>query len=307
MPRFPHTIQADPPLLSDVFRAHPQAVRHILELNDAVLRRPDSPLSVQEKEFIAAFVSATNACKFCTGIHSMIAELHGISPQVFESLFQTDLCKSKVHIDGLDDKWIPLLRYVQKLTQTPHKMTDKDSDAVYAAGWTEAQLYEAILVCALFNFMNRIVDGTGVLPTTEGVAQSRARHAASMGSLTPYMDFGIKTATFCRPNHPPLRSASRVSHSPLGLRLESQLPSWRHSCGRGNGFLVMMEDELTRWCAFHFGTFHHFSPLLPRSDVLVLLLPRLTTRHEQTCCGILTKKPTSKRRSHLRSSTQRRS
>jgi hypothetical protein len=43
-------------------------------------------------------------------------------------------------------------------------MTAADAAAVYAAGWDERALFDGISVCALFNFMNRLVDGTGLQP-----------------------------------------------------------------------------------------------------------------------------------------------
>jgi len=42
-------------------------------------------------------------------------------------------------------------------------MTEADAAPVYAAGWDERALYDAIVVCALFNFMNRLVDGCGIV------------------------------------------------------------------------------------------------------------------------------------------------
>ena len=57
---------------------------------------------------------------------------------------------------------------MEKLTQTPARMTEQDAKAVFAAGWSEAALYDAVKVCALFNFMNRIVEGTGVSADTSG-------------------------------------------------------------------------------------------------------------------------------------------
>jgi hypothetical protein len=46
-------------------------------------------------------------------------------------------------------------------------MTQADADAVYAAGWNERALYDAVLVCCLFNFMNRVVEGLGLTPIPE--------------------------------------------------------------------------------------------------------------------------------------------
>lgn len=55
-------------------------------------------------------------------------------------------------------------------------------------GWSERALYDAVQICALFNFMNRIIEGTGVsfdyavTPPTD--AELEARKTRS------YMDFG---------------------------------------------------------------------------------------------------------------------
>jgi alkylhydroperoxidase family enzyme len=56
----------------------------------------------------------------------------------------------------------PILRYVGKLTLTPAKITPEDAQAVLAAGWEEQALHDAVAVCALFNMMNRLVDGLGI-------------------------------------------------------------------------------------------------------------------------------------------------
>jgi hypothetical protein len=56
----------------------------------------------------------------------------------------------------------PIFRYVEKLTRSPGRMIPADSAAVYEAGWDDRALHDAISVCALFNLMNRLVDGTGI-------------------------------------------------------------------------------------------------------------------------------------------------
>ena len=40
-------------------------------------------------------------------------------------------------------------------------MTQEDADAVFAAGWSEQALADAICVCAHFNMVNRLVEGLG--------------------------------------------------------------------------------------------------------------------------------------------------
>ena len=41
-------------------------------------------------------------------------------------------------------------------------MTQADADAVFAANWSERALHDAVSVCALFNFVNRVVEGLGI-------------------------------------------------------------------------------------------------------------------------------------------------
>ena len=60
------------------------------------------------------------------------------------------------------EKMKPVLRYARKLTEKPDSLTQTDADAIYAAGWNEAALYQTAAVTALFNLMNRLVEGTGI-------------------------------------------------------------------------------------------------------------------------------------------------
>lgn len=181
MSRFPSL--PDRPHLADVFKRFYKGVWPLLEFHDAILRG-ESEFTVGERELIAAYTSGLNACQFCHGSHRMIAEVHGIDPAIFDSLMTAPADA------GLDEKWLPLLAYIRKLTQTPSRLTDADAQAVFDAGWSEEALYDAITVCALFNMMNRIVDGCGVAQTEASGAASRERHEKSRGSDTPYADFG---------------------------------------------------------------------------------------------------------------------
>ena len=170
MSRFPSL--PDKPHLIDVFKRFPRGVQPLLEFHDAVLRA-DSELTPGERELIAAYTSGLNACNFCHGSHRMIAEVHGIDPAIFDQLMVAP------EHSGLDEKWIPLLTYIRKLTEVPARVNDADAQAVFDAGWSEDAFYDAVLVCAAFNMMNRIVEGCGVVPTDIGSAAARVPGAAT--------------------------------------------------------------------------------------------------------------------------------
>ncbi|MDT8398320.1 MAG: peroxidase-related enzyme [Pseudomonadales bacterium] len=145
----------------DVLKRFPAGAWQLCEFHDIKLRE-ESPLSVGERELIAAYVSGLNACHFCYGAHKTIAEVHDMDAGIFDKLVEDPA------LAGVDEKLLPILAYVKKLTLTPSRMSDEDAEAVYAAGWDEQALYDAVVVCALFNFMNRIVDGCGVKPSKGG-------------------------------------------------------------------------------------------------------------------------------------------
>lgn len=176
MPVFP-SIEGEPGL-DKVFRRFPHTVMPLLEYHDRLLR-DWSPLTIAERELIAAYVSGLNSCTYCHGAHVVAARAFGVDPNLFEGLM------ADLETSGVDDKLKPILAYVGKLTRTPSMMTDADADRVYAAGWNEQALFDAISVCALFNFMNRIVEGSGIKanPLEADRAELDAR-MARMGGAT---------------------------------------------------------------------------------------------------------------------------
>lgn len=138
-----------------IVQLNPAAGRALIELHSAALRT-DSQLTAAEKELIAAFVSGLNACQYCYGVHAETAKAFGVPASLIEDLlgdFEHAL---------IDAKLRPILEYARILTLTPTKATQRHVDAVFAAGWTERDLHDAILTICLFNFMNRLLEGHGV-------------------------------------------------------------------------------------------------------------------------------------------------
>jgi uncharacterized peroxidase-related enzyme len=132
----------------------------IHELRQSIMRG-SSPFSEGERELIAAFVSNLNQCRLCSHQHAALAAQRGIDVTILEGLL--------ADIDGarISDQLKPIFRFVKKLTGEPGAITRADVDAVFAAGWSEAALEDAIAVCALFNMVNRLADGHGLEAASE--------------------------------------------------------------------------------------------------------------------------------------------
>ena len=151
---FLRSLPADAGLLR-VFQAFPETARPLIDYHEALLRG-DSPFSVAQRELIAAYVSGLNACNYCHGVHTQTAVALGVDPDLLNDLL------SNPDTAEVEESMRPVLAFVRKLTLAPSKMIESDADAVFSAGWNDRALYDAISVCALFNFMNRLVDGLSI-------------------------------------------------------------------------------------------------------------------------------------------------
>jgi len=153
MPFFP-SLPADAGV-RHILSLNPAAGRALIEFHTAALRNP-SRLAPADKELIAAFVSGLNACQYCYGVHAETARAFGVDAALIEQLV------ADVDTAPVEARLRPLLQYARKLTLEPARMTQRDADAVFAAGWAEAELHDAVLTVCLFNFMNRLLEGHGV-------------------------------------------------------------------------------------------------------------------------------------------------
>ena len=141
--------------LLDVFKAFPESSKPLIEFHEVLMRGP-SPLTDAERELIAAYVSGLNRCRYCHGVHTETAERLGVPQGAVQQLI------GGVETARVPEKMKPVLRYAQKLTRDPRGVSKADADAVFAAGWDDTALYHAVAVTALFNLMNRLVEGLGI-------------------------------------------------------------------------------------------------------------------------------------------------
>lgn len=154
--------------LLDIFKKFPETSRPLIEFHEVLLRGP-SPFSEGERELIAAFVSALNNCRYCHGVHTATAEMLGVEKGMVDKLLED------IDTAPVPDKLKPVLRYASKLTRAANGVSQADADMVLDAGWDETALYHLVAVTALFNFMNRLVEGLGIEldPKYVGTASER--------------------------------------------------------------------------------------------------------------------------------------
>jgi uncharacterized peroxidase-related enzyme len=149
-----------------IFQAFPDLARPLLEYHE-VLLRGDSPFTAGERELIAAYVSRLNECNYCRAVHSQTAVALGIDVKSIANLLASSPDEDVRYAGNAADWRInprmrPVLALLQKLTLSPGKIGATDVDAIFAAGWDDRALYDAVAICGLFNLMNRLVNGLGI-------------------------------------------------------------------------------------------------------------------------------------------------
>ena len=85
----------------------------------------------------------------------------------------------------LSDAERVLFGFVVQVNEASHRIGPDDIARVKAAGWTEEAIYDAITVCALFNFYNRWIDATGVSDMPAEAYAQGGRRTAAHGYATP--------------------------------------------------------------------------------------------------------------------------
>jgi uncharacterized peroxidase-related enzyme len=143
------------PGITGLLAYRPETAGPIEALADALLVDPGS-LSRGERELIAAYVSGLNECTFCRNAHSAFAaaQLDAGMPLVEQVCTDPDRAP-------LSEKLRALLRIATAIQQSGRAVTPKLIDAARAAGATDVEVHDTVLIAATFCMLNRYVDGLG--------------------------------------------------------------------------------------------------------------------------------------------------
>ena len=87
-----------------------------------------------------------------------------------------------------------LFGLVEQMNRASYDVTHEHIEAVMRAGWSQEAVYDAITVCALFNFYNRWCDATGVHAMAREDHVASGTRMARNGYLPPQPDGGTTPA-----------------------------------------------------------------------------------------------------------------
>jgi uncharacterized peroxidase-related enzyme len=153
-----------------------QTARPLGELAETLLRGPSS-LTPGERELIASYVSWLNDCHFCHSSHGAAAAAH--------------LGSELSLLDDIKNERIPatpklraLLDVAAKVQKGGKSVLPADIAAARAAGATDVEIHDAVLIAAAFCMFNRYVDGLGTWAPVETEAYREVgKQLANQGYL----------------------------------------------------------------------------------------------------------------------------
>ena len=148
--------RADLPGIVLCFATNPGLLKGMLEVAENLLFG-ESLLGRRYKEMIATYVSRQNACPYCADSHGALLGTQGGLPEMICALQDGDL-----NAQLFTSAERALLKFAGKVNANSSAVTRADVEATTRAGWTEAQVAEAVHIAALFAAFNRIANGFGL-------------------------------------------------------------------------------------------------------------------------------------------------
>ena len=150
------------------------------ELAEILLRGP-STLTSGEREMIATFVSSRNDCDFCQLSHRAAAAHH------LEGNYElVDAVKRDAESAPVSPKLKALLSIAGKVQQDGKLVATADIDRARAAGATDIEIHDTVLIAAAFSMFNRYVDGLAtVTPRDPAAYDAMGKRMAREGYVRP--------------------------------------------------------------------------------------------------------------------------
>ena len=164
------------PGIMGLMKYRPDTGKLLLEFSETLLRG-ESPLSVEERELIAAYVSHRNECNFCTGVHGAIAkQLLKNNSNVVDTVYQN------LESADITDKLKALLKIAAKVQLNGKQVSEDDIQQAKNLGATDREIHDTVLIAAAFCMFNRYVDGLATtIPNEPGAYKQMACQIVESG------------------------------------------------------------------------------------------------------------------------------
>jgi uncharacterized peroxidase-related enzyme len=132
----------------------PETAKPLNELAEILLRDDNNTLTRGERELIATYVSYLNDCFFCQNAHGGIAQHYLQCDIQF-----IDAVKNDFRSTPVSEKLKTLLAIAGSVQKSGNSVTAEQIAHAKAAGATDIEIHDTVLIAAAFCMFNRYVDG----------------------------------------------------------------------------------------------------------------------------------------------------
>jgi uncharacterized peroxidase-related enzyme len=177
----PHiALNSAEPGIRGLLRYRPETARPLSELTEVLLRGPGT-LARGERELIAAYVSALNDCRYCSSSHAACAAAQLPGGMTLVEQVRADPASAPVSA-----KLKALLTIASAVAQSGRAVTTEHVAGARAAGATDVEIHDTVLIAAAFCMFNRYVDGLATIaPEDPALYAAGARRLVKQGYIAP--------------------------------------------------------------------------------------------------------------------------
>lgn len=177
----PHiALHSAEPGIRGLLRYRPETGRPLSELAEVLLRGP-STLARGERELIASYVSALNDCRYCSSSHAACA-----AAQLPGGMAVVEQVRDHPDSAPVSAKLKALLAIAAAVRHSGHAVTEAHVAEAQAAGATDMEIHDTVLIAAAFCMFNRYVDGLATIaPDDPALYAAGAERLVMHGYVAP--------------------------------------------------------------------------------------------------------------------------
>lgn len=117
------------------------------------LQNRKSSIRAKEREVINLVVSQVNSCSYCLSAHTQFAKMHGFTDEQILDVRRANI--------GFDPKLDALAKLVKNTTENRGHASGAVIETFYAAGYTEANLIDVVIIIGdkiITNYLHALTD-----------------------------------------------------------------------------------------------------------------------------------------------------
>jgi uncharacterized peroxidase-related enzyme len=128
------------------------------------LQNRKSTLKAKEREVINLVTSQVNGCRYCQSAHTVISKMNGFSEE--------QILEIRTGAASFDNKLDALAKFTRSVVENRGRATDESKESFFAAGYSEINLIDVIIVIGdkiISNYLHNLTEFEIDFPLAEEI------------------------------------------------------------------------------------------------------------------------------------------